>query len=91
MSVPERRVEVVEIRSYLRETIAKIDEVTKYLAAEREDFAMRLAALEAAEDPAVLEVATDFEARSEAGRSYEGAEDAETLLSDAHRRFGPST
>ncbi len=77
------------MRTYLRETIAKIDHMTRYLAIEREEFAMRLAAIEAAEDGAVLQAAADFEARSKEGRAYEGAEDAETLLSDAHHRFGP--
>ena len=89
MSVPERRVEVVEMRTYLRETIAKIDNFTGYLAAEREDLAMRLAALDAAEDETVLAVAADYEVRQAAGRTYEGAEDAKTLLSDAHRHFLP--
>ena len=51
--------------------------------------AVRLAAIEAAEDDAVMNAAADFEARSMEGRAYEGAEDTETLLSDAHRRFGP--
>ena len=89
MSLPERKIEVVEMRTYLRETLAEMDRAGAWLAAKREQFAMRLAALDAADDDRVLEVASDFEARTAAGRTYDGAEDAETLLSDAHRRFLP--
>lgn len=48
-------------------------EAGAWLAAKREQFAMRLAALDAVDDDRVLEVAADFEAAA-AGRSYEGVE-----------------
>ncbi len=88
MSIPaERRTEVVDMVDYLRDVIGKIDEAVGGWTTKRQELAVRLAAMEAATDPAVLEVASDYEARLVADRPYNDAEDAESLLSEAHRRF----
>lgn len=88
MSLPaERRTEVIDMVSYLRDWIAEIDQAVGAWTAKREDFAIRLAAMEAATDPAVLEIARDYEDRVEEKRPYEDAEDATRLLSEAHRRY----
>ncbi len=50
--------------------------------------AVRVAAIEAADDPKIAIAAADYEARVADSRPYEGAEDAERLLAEAHRRFG---
>jgi hypothetical protein len=73
--------------SYLRETVAEIDEVMAYWLTRREQMAVKIAALEAAENPAVIQAAEDYAQRVAEGRPYEDAEDASDLLSEAYRRF----
>ncbi len=75
--------------AYMRELISEIDEAIAPWLAKRQEIAARLAAMEAATDPAVLEVAADYEERLAEDRPYEDAEDAETLLSEAHKRYVP--
>ena len=88
MSLPaERRTDVVDMVHYLRDLIGEIDQAVDGWTAKRHEFAVRLAAMEAATDPAVLREASDYEARLAEGRPYDDAEDAESLLSEAHRRF----
>ncbi len=88
MSQPERvEFVVVDMVEYLRETIAQMDAAINPYLARRHDLALRLAALEVATDPAILAAAEDYEDRVEANRPYEAAEDAEELLSEAHRRY----
>jgi chorismate mutase len=88
MSQPERvEVVVVDMVEYLRETIAQMDAAINPYLASRQELALRLAALEAASDPAILAAAEDYADRVEADRPYEEAEDAEELLSEAHRRY----
>lgn len=88
MSLPaERRTEVVDMVHYLRDLIDEIDQAVGGWTTKRQEFAVRLAAMEAATDPAVLEAVSDYEARVAEGRPYEDAEDAESLLAEAHRRF----
>lgn len=81
--------QIVSVVDYLRETIGDIDATVQGLQSERTTLAVRLAALEAATDPDVLEAAEDFASRTEDGRRYEGAEDANDLIREAHARFVP--
>jgi hypothetical protein len=85
MSLQPAESEVVEMRAYLRETLRYIDGMIQKLTADRHDVALRLAAIEAAEDPAVIAAVQDHEHR--AGRPYVDAQDANQLLSEAHRRL----
>ncbi len=88
MSLPaERRTEVVDMVHYLRDLVSQIDDAVGGWTAKRQGFAVQLAAMEAATDPAVLEVASDYEARVAEDRPYDDAEDAASLLTEAHRRF----
>ncbi len=54
----------------------------------RREMAVRVTAIEAADDPKVAAAAADYEARVADSRPYEGAEDAERLLGEAHQRSG---
>jgi hypothetical protein len=72
---------------FLRETIAEIDEGIAEMQSRRNQLAVRLAAIDAATDPAVLEAAADYEARTAEKRPYEGAEDANSLITEAHRHY----
>ncbi|MGO9912255.1 MAG: hypothetical protein ACLPQS_13985 [Acidimicrobiales bacterium] len=85
MSVQPVENEIIEMRAYLRETLAEIDGMIKRLSENRHDVALRLAAIEAAEDPAVKAAVQDHERRS--GEPYEDAQDANQLLGEAHRRL----
>ncbi len=90
MSQPaERAEEVVDMVTYLRDFIARIDEAVTPWLARREELAVRLAAIEAAGNPAVLQAASEYQDRVETNRPYEYAEDAEALLSEAHARYCP--
>ena len=86
MGQPEQEV-VVDMVTYLEETLAQMDAWMATWRTEREQLAMRLAAMRAASDPAVGEAAADYRRRLAENRPYETAEDAETLLAEAHRRF----
>ena len=89
---PRRKQDVVSMIDYLRETIAQMDRVFAGAFADwqsgRKELAVRLAALEAAEDPLVAEAVADFEVRTSEDRPYEDAQDAADVLSEAHRRYG---
>lgn len=90
MSQPERvEVGVVDLVQYLRQTIDQIDAAINPYLAKRQELALRLAALEAASDETVLEAAADCQDRVDGNRPYETAEEAETLLSDAYKRYSP--
>jgi hypothetical protein len=93
MSQPaERRddvTQVVDMVEYLRDFIARIDEAVTPWLAKRQELALRLTAIEAANDPVVVQAAADYQGRVEANRPYEYAEDAEELLSEAHRHYCP--
>ena len=78
---------VTDMVQYLRDFIASIDEAINPWLTKRQELTVRLAALEAASDPAVLDAAADYQDRAVALRPYEDAEDAGTLLSEAHRRY----
>lgn len=86
MPLPERS-QVIDMVDYLRETLTKLDAASVWLEAQRHEFAVRLAAMEAATNPAVLEASDDFEYRAAQDRPYETAEPAVELLSEAHRRY----
>lgn len=81
---------VVEMVSYIRETIAQIDRAIAELQSSRVRLVGRLAVLEAASDPYVLQAAADYESRVESKRPYEDAEDANSLILEAQGRFLPS-
>jgi len=85
MSQNPARESVVSIAQYLRETLAKMDQNILEMQERRHEFAVRLAVIEAAEDPTVLAAIAEHEER--AGAPYEGAEDADSLLAEAHRHF----
>ncbi len=88
MSQPERvEVVVVDMVQYIRETIAQLDAAINPYLAKRQELALRLAALEAASDPAVVEAAEDYQERVRTDQPYEDAEDAAAMLSEAHRRY----
>ena len=89
MAESARQDQVVEMVHYIRETIAEIDDAVRELQARRTGLAVRLAAMEASGDPAVLDVAADYGARVAETRPYEGAEDVESLIVEAHRRYVP--
>lgn len=80
--------EVVGMADYLRETVAEMDALMGEWLVRREQMAVKIAAIEAAENPAVLEAAEDYRQRLADGRPYEDAESAESVLSEAYRRFG---
>jgi hypothetical protein len=74
---------------YLRETVREIDSVVAGWAVKRAELAVKLTAIEASSSPAVREAAADFERRQESGTPYEDARDAESVLSEAFKRYGP--
>lgn len=88
MGDAQRAEDVVDMVDYLRETIGEIDDAVQGLMARRSGLARRLAVLEAATSSRVAEAVEDYKARVAEQRPYEGAEDARTLLEEAHRRFG---
>lgn len=81
--------QVTNLADYLRETITELDETIAELTTRRRGLKIRLAAIEATSDPLVVEAAEDYRWRVESNQPYEHAEDAESLLSEATRRFGP--
>ena len=87
MADAPQRYEAPEMVEYLRATLADIDRAISDLQARRNGVARRLAALEAAADPAVLAAAADYDERLSTNTPYEDAEDAAALLDDARRRF----
>lgn len=87
MGEPARQDQVVEMVHYLRDTITEIDDAVRELQARRTGLAVRLAAMEASGDPAVVAAAADYAARVTENRPYEDAEDAESLIVEAHRRY----
>lgn len=80
---------VINMVAYLRETIAEFDQAIADLQAKRAGLAVRLAVIESASDAEVLAAAVDYEARVKAGHPYEGAQDANAFISEAHQRFVP--
>lgn len=80
---------VVDMVSYLRDTIAEIDSSIVEFQARREGLARRLAVLEAAMDPQIASDVADYERRIADNRPYESAQSADSLLSELHRKFGP--
>ncbi len=87
MSESARQDHVVEMVQYLRDTIAEIDDALRDLQVRRTGLAIRLAAIEAAGDSAVVEAAADYAARVTENRPYEDAEAAESLLAEAYSRY----
>ena len=79
--------DVIDMVKYLEETIAQIDSAVNDWQAQRESLALRLAAMKAARDPAVLAAAAEYELRVAENRPYEDAQDAGDLISEAHRRL----
>lgn len=77
---------VADMAQYLRDALAETDKHIHEMQVGRTRMALRLAGLDAASDPAVLEAEADYEARVAAGRPYENAEDAESLISEAYGR-----
>ena len=57
-------------------------------AAARREIALRLAVLRAAQDPAVVAAAADFDERVAENRPYENARPAEDVIREAHARDG---
>jgi hypothetical protein len=79
--------DVVEMVDYLRETLREMDEGITEMQERRRGIATRIAVIEAAGTDAVRGTVAEYERRSESNEPYRG-EDAKTLLSEAHRRFG---
>lgn len=79
--------DVVDMETYLVETLVKMDRVIRELAEDRQDIAMRLAVIRATGSTGVDEAVAEFERRVAAETPYVG-DDAAQLLSEAHRRFG---
>lgn len=79
---------VVDMVGYLRETLQEIDETIAELQGRRHGLAVKLAVIEAAGDPAVIEAAADYKDRAAADRPYENAVRSEDLVAEAHRRYG---
>lgn len=82
---PELQESVVSMAQYLRDTLAELDGSIRDMQAQRHRLAVRLAVIEAAEDPAVKRAVEEYSTRS--GEPYPDAESAGTLISDAHRHF----
>jgi phosphatidate phosphatase APP1 len=78
---------VVDMTEYLRDTIRDLDDTVAVFLERRQKLALRLAVLEAAEDPTVRGVAEDYERRVREDRPYETAEPAEDVIAEAHRRY----
>jgi hypothetical protein len=78
---------VVDMAEYLRDTLAEIDSVIAELSERRTGIAARLAVIIAATDPGTQAAVADYSARVEEGRTFEDAEDANSLIMEAHRRF----
>lgn len=90
MGEPLRRdEEVINMVQYMRDSLARMDQAVEAWMTERNELAVRLAAMESAHDPKVLAAAEDYQRRIAEERPYEDAEDAETLIGEAHRRFVP--
>ena len=79
--------QVVDMAEYLRETLGEIDSVIAELSERRMGIAARLAVIVAATDPATQSAVADYSARVDEGRAFEDAEDANSLIMEAHRRF----
>lgn len=80
--------DVVDMVEYLRDAIADIDKLVTEWAVKRQMLAVKLAAIDASSDRRVQDAAAEYEERIATGRPYEGAEDAQDLLTEAHRRHG---
>lgn len=83
----ENEAEVISLSAYIGETIDEIDEVMVLLGRQRAGLAERKEAIDAAESMAVMDAASDYQRRVDENLPYEGAEDAEPLLSEAFSRF----
>lgn len=79
--------EIVEMATYLRETISEMDEGIAEMRQRRMGLALRLAVIESSSDEATLAAAADYEARVSAGTPYEDALDAEEALTEAWKRY----
>lgn len=79
--------DVIEIDEYLEDTLTKMDRAMADFGRDRQEIAVRIAALRAARDERVHEAADEYEAAVAAGRGYEAAEDVGDVLGEAHRRF----
>jgi hypothetical protein len=79
--------DVIDMESYLVETLAKMDRVIRDLTEDRHDIAMRLAVIRATTAEGVERAVAEYEQRLASGEPFTG-EDAESLLSEAHRRYG---
>ena len=86
MSEATAREQVVDMVTYLRETITKIDDVMAEWQQRRLEVSTRLAALEAANDPGLQTIADDYADRVRTNTPYENARPAEDVITEAHRR-----
>jgi GTP1/Obg family GTP-binding protein len=84
-----REEQIVDMMTYLRETIAKFDNAIAEMQANRTELASRLAAIEAATDSDLQAAAADYSDRVVAKRPYEDAQSAESLIREAHGRVIP--
>lgn len=81
--------DVVTLVDHVRGLIADYDRAIAEMHVNRQGLLLKLAALEAAADPAVLDAAADYDERIAEGRGYEDARDAGDVIAEAHRRFVP--
>lgn len=86
---------VIDLATYLRETIAEMDETIAKMESnirewkgKRDSLAVRLAVIEASNDDQLRAAVEDYKDRVATNRPYESAEPAEKVLSEAWKRFG---
>lgn len=84
-----RQDQIVDMVTYLRDTIEEIDHAVAELQRRRTGLAVRLAAIQAATDPTLQAAADDYSQRITENRPYENAQPAEEIITEAHRRLKP--
>jgi hypothetical protein len=78
---------VIDMVSYLRETISKLDRMIAEMQANRIEMASRLAVIEAGTDPELRVAAEDLADRVRKNRPYEDAMSADALVREIQTRI----
>ena len=84
---PQADESVADMRQYARETLAKLDETMRDWNVKRQELSLRLAVMDAADDPELQRMAEEVADRVESGGGFPDARPAEDVLAEAHRRY----
>lgn len=78
---------IADINEYARETLRKLDEAISEMDSRRQELALRLAVMDAAQDSELQRMADEVVERIESGEGFPKARPAEDVLAEAHRRY----